>query len=206
MKKAIFLDRDDTIIKNISYLNDPNGVEFLPGAFEGLKKFYEQDYLLIIATNQSGVPRGLVELDNLHAIHRKIEQECLGHGIEFTDIYYAPYLPESNHPMRKPNPGMLLQAARDHKIDLNKSWMIGDRHSDIAAGFQAGTQNILVRAQKLTPEELEKGIEALKNCLPKVPLEEIRPKAIVYSLMEAFDVVMENKKPRTCCTSVKPKI
>ena len=144
LKKAIFLDRDGTIIIDKVYLNDVAGVEYLPGAFESLKKMQEAGYLLLIATNQSGIARGIVQLENLHAIHDKINQDCLNLGIKIDGFYYAPYSVESNHEMRKPNPGMLLTGAKEHQVDLTRSFMIGDRETDVEAGLSAGTKTILL--------------------------------------------------------------
>jgi histidinol-phosphate phosphatase family protein len=143
MKKAIFLDRDGTIIVDKNYLNDPEQVEFLPGAFEALKAL-QNDFLLIVVTNQSGIARGLVRVENMHLIHEKMQAVLKPHGVKITAFYHSPHAPDSNHPLRKPNPGMLLQAAKDHRIDLGASYMIGDKPIDVEAGHRAGTKSILM--------------------------------------------------------------
>lgn len=143
--KAVFFDRDDTLIVDKVYLNDPALIEYLPGTFEGLKLLMAAGFKLFIVSNQSGIARGLVQEENLHAIHRKMQEDFEAEGIHFSAYYYCPYLPNSNHPDRKPNPGMLMRAKKDHNISLEDSWMIGDRLTDIGAGVNAGTRTILLK-------------------------------------------------------------
>lgn len=153
-KKAIFLDRDGTLIIDKIYLNDPTQIEYLPNVFTALRLLRDAGYTFAIATNQSGVARGLVQLENLHEIHRIIARDFAAQGIEFAGFYYAPYSVESNHPLRKPYPGMLLSCAEEHGIDLTQSWMIGDRMSDVEAGHRAGTKTILLAGQE-NPADFE---------------------------------------------------
>lgn len=150
MKKAIFLDRDNTIIVDKIYLNDPEQIEYLPNVFESLKQLYDAGYIFIVVTNQSGVPRGLVQEENIAKIHQRIQNRFKEHDMEITDFYYAPHLPESGHPWRKPGTGMLDQAQKEHNIDFQQSWMVGDRMTDIEAGHRAGCQTVLL---KITKEE-----------------------------------------------------
>jgi len=146
-RKTIFLDRDGTIIEDIPYLNDPDKINYLPNVFKALKNLREAGYSFVIVTNQSGVPRGLVKIENLHEIHNRIQREFSKHGIEFLEFYYAPHLPDSQHHTRKPNPGMLLLASDKFDIDLSKSWMIGDKLSDVEAGVRAGVKSILLTSK-----------------------------------------------------------
>jgi histidinol-phosphate phosphatase family protein len=97
-----------------------------------------------MVTNQSGVARGIVTLENLDEIHRRMTVEFGRHGLTFEGIYHAPYSVESNHPMRKPNPGMLEAAACEHGIDLSQSWIVGDRMTDVEAGHRAGCRSVLL--------------------------------------------------------------
>jgi histidinol-phosphate phosphatase family protein len=143
MKKAVFLDRDGTIIVDKHYLNDPEQVEFFPGAVEALQALHK-DFALIVVTNQSGIARGLVQLENLQLIHQKMQTLLQSHGVQIAAFYHSPHAADSNHPMRKPNPGMLIQAAKDHRIDLGASFMIGDKPIDVEAGHRAGTKSILI--------------------------------------------------------------
>ena len=144
MKPAIFLDRDGTIIIDRVYLNDVAGIEYFPNAFEGLRRMRDLGYMLIVITNQSGLARGIVQIENLDAIHKKISHDLAAHGVYVAGVYHAPYSVASNHFRRKPNPGLLLEAAFDHGIDLKKSWMIGDRLTDIQAGRRAQTHTIWI--------------------------------------------------------------
>lgn len=143
-RKTIFFDRDGTLIVDKVYLNDPEQIEYLPGVFDALCLLRDAGFQFIVVTNQSGVARGLVTIANLDEIHRRMTDAFAQHGIFFAGYYYAPFSVESNHPMRKPNPGMLLAGAQDHGADLPSSWMIGDRMSDIEAGARAGCRTILL--------------------------------------------------------------
>ncbi len=146
-KKAIFFDRDGTLIVDKVYLNDPEEIVYLPGVFEALRAFRDAGYVFFVVTNQSGVPRGRVTLASLHEIHRRIRFAFAEVGVDILEFYYAPYLTDHNHIYRKPNPGMLLQAAREYGVDLGASWMIGDRMSDVEAGHRAGAKSILLGAR-----------------------------------------------------------
>ena len=148
MKKAVFFDRDGTLIHDKHYLNDPNNIDYMPGVFTALKSLSEAGYLLFVVTNQSGIPRGLVSEENLQEIHQHMQNEFSKHGFKIEKYYHSPYLPESDHPSRKPNPGMLLQAAEEFSIDLSSSWMIGDKDIDLQAGERAGTHSLQVSESK----------------------------------------------------------
>lgn len=145
MKKTIFFDRDGTLIIDRVYLNDPDQITYLPGVFEALKELQAADYQFVVVTNQSGVARGIVSLENLAEIHRRIAAAFEEHGIRFAKFYSAPYSVESNHHWRKPNPGM-LEAAHEELggVDFARSWMVGDRMSDVEAGHRAGCRTVLL--------------------------------------------------------------
>lgn len=154
MKKAVIFDRDGTLIVDKVYLNDPEQIEFLPFTFEGLSLLKELGYLFFVATNQSGVPRGLVQIENLHEIHKRMNEKLKTYNLEILNYYYAPYMTDSNHPMRKPNPGMLLEAAKDFDLDLKSSWMIGDKDVDVLAGQSAGCRTIVIKSSQ-TPQNVK---------------------------------------------------
>lgn len=147
-QKAIILDRDGTLIVDKIYLNDPQQVEFLPNTFEALRLLRDSGYVFIVATNQSGVARGLVSIDNLYAIHQVIRSQLCKAGIDILGFYYAPYMTQTNHFKRKPNPGMLLDAARDWQLNLSQSWMVGDRMTDVEAGHRAGCKTVYLENNK----------------------------------------------------------
>lgn len=149
---AVILDRDGTLIVDLVYLNDPDKIEYLPGVFQALRLLRDHGFKLIVATNQSGVPRGVVDVKNLDEIHRRIQAKFAGEGVDLLSFHSAPFMTDYNHPLRKPNPGMLLEAARWHRLDPKKSWMVGDRMTDVEAGHRAGMRAALIGAQE-SPEK-----------------------------------------------------
>ena len=139
--KAIIFDRDGTLIVDKIYLNDPDLIEYPDGVFEALQLLRDAGYVFAVATNQSGIPRGIVQPANLFETHRRIRNEFARHGVDFLDFYYAPYMTDTDHWMRKPNPGMLEVAAKNHDLALEQSWMVGDKMSDVEAGHRAGCKS-----------------------------------------------------------------
>ncbi len=144
MKKVVFFDRDGTLIVDKIYLNDPDQIQYLPGVFEGLRLLRDQGFEFIVVTNQSGVPRGLVDVKNLDQIHRNIREDLARAGVDILSFYYAPFAVNSNHPMRKPGPGMLEAGIKDHGVDRTISWMVGDRMTDVEAGHRAQMKSIFL--------------------------------------------------------------
>lgn len=149
--KAIFLDRDDTLIEDPGYISDPEQVRLIDGVASALVDFRRMGYKLIVVSNQSAVARGIVTEKKLGRIHDRMKELLAEEGVFLDGIYYCPYHPEGAIPKyrkvsddRKPSPGMLLTAAREMGIDLVYSWMIGNSPSDIEAGFRAGCRTILV--------------------------------------------------------------
>lgn len=143
-RKAIFFDRDGTLIIDKVYLNDVEQIEYLPGVFTALKRLQDAGFVFIVVTNQSGIARGIVDPKNLELIHQKIQSDFNKNEINFAGFYFAPFSVESNHHNRKPNPGMLEIASQEHNIDLSQSWMVGDRMTDVEAGHRAGTRTVLL--------------------------------------------------------------
>src|ERR1700733_9430884 len=144
MRKAVIFDRDGTLIVDRVYLNDPKQIEYLPGVFEALRSLRDAGFVFTIATNQSGVPRGLVDVRNLEEIHRIIRADFAQRGVDILSFHSAPYMTDNDHPLRKPNPGMLLEAISWHRLDPTASWMVGDRWSDVIAGHRAGMKSALL--------------------------------------------------------------
>lgn len=149
--KAIFLDRDGTLIEDPGYISHPNQVELLPGTARALVQLKQLGYKLIVVSNQSGVARGMVTEKTLGQIHHRLKQLLAADGAYLDQIYYCPYHPEGavakyrkESGLRKPNPGMLLLAAEEMDIDLSQSWMVGDKYEDVSAGRQAGCKTILI--------------------------------------------------------------
>lgn len=147
-KPAIFLDRDGTINVEKHYLHTPEAWEFIPGAVEAIRAFNQAGYLVIVATNQSGIARGFFNAGQVEALHAHVDRLLAAHGARIDAYYYCPHHPDFSDGApchcRKPYPGMLLQAQSEHGIDMTRSWMIGDKKSDAEAGLAAGVRSILV--------------------------------------------------------------
>ena len=150
-QKAVFLDKDGTLIENVPYNVDPTLIQWCEGAIEALQRLHEAGYKLFIITNQSGIARGYFEETALAIVQQHLTQELARFGIPLAGFYYCPHHPDGtiapytiNCSCRKPEPGLLLQAAADHQIDLSASWFIGDILHDVAAGRAAGCRTILI--------------------------------------------------------------
>jgi D-glycero-D-manno-heptose 1,7-bisphosphate phosphatase len=148
---AVFLDRDGTLIEDPGYLNHPDQVALLDGAAEVLKELKQLGYKTVVVTNQSGVARGIVSEEMLGRIHERLGELLARKGAALDGVYYCPYHPEGVIPKyrkdsdwRKPEPGMLLAAAKEMDIDLSQSWIIGDSQRDMEAGRNAGCRTILL--------------------------------------------------------------
>jgi len=170
--KAIFLDRDDTLIEDPGYINQPDQVKLLPGVTEALTQLKALGYKLIVASNQSGVARGIVTEKVLGQIHDRLEQLLAENAAPLDKIYYCPYHPDGGVPkyrkesdLRKPNPGMLLLAAKEMDIDLTQSWLIGNSARDIKAGASVGCKTILIdhsaRQEYLEPDQPKPDYQAV---------------------------------------------
>ena len=148
---AVFLDRDGTINRETEYLHRPEDFVFLDGVEEALKRLKAAGYLLIVVTNQSGVGRGFYTMAAVEQLHAHLQRELRKCGTAIDAFYCCPHHPAAKLPdfrkdcgCRKGRPGLLLQAAAEHDIDLPRSFMVGDKISDVEAGRAAGCQAILV--------------------------------------------------------------
>jgi D,D-heptose 1,7-bisphosphate phosphatase len=149
-RPAVFLDRDGTLIEDVPYLSDPSAIRFLPGAAEALVRLGHAGFARVLVTNQSGIGRGFFTEERLREIHDELEGRLAAVGASLDGIYYCPAAPDEGAgqdcPDRKPAPGMLLRGAVELGIDLDASWMVGDKMSDVLAGLNAGCRSILLRA------------------------------------------------------------
>jgi D-glycero-D-manno-heptose 1,7-bisphosphate phosphatase len=152
---AVFLDRDGTIVEDAGYIGDPVEVRLVEGAAEAIRRFSEAGRLVVLVSNQSGIARGRFDEEALARVHARMEELLAERGARLDGAYYCPYLdgPEATvdeyrqeSGLRKPAPGMLLAAAKDHDIDLTRSWMIGNSAADMEAGRRAGCRTILIEA------------------------------------------------------------
>jgi D-glycero-D-manno-heptose 1,7-bisphosphate phosphatase len=142
--RAVFLDRDGTIMEDSNYVGNVERVVLIPNAATALKRLQDAGYKLFIVTNQSGVGRGYFTRDAVEAIHTHLNDHFSRAGVRFDHYYVCPHHPEDNCDCRKPKPRFLFEAAREHGLDLASCFMVGDRASDIQTGVNAGTKTILV--------------------------------------------------------------
>jgi D-glycero-D-manno-heptose 1,7-bisphosphate phosphatase len=151
MNKAIFIDKDGTLIEDIPYNVEPSRITLQPNAIQGLKRLTDEGYLLIVVSNQSGVARGYFKEEDLSAVRKAIESRLARAQIRLADLFYCPHHPDGSVKeyaricgCRKPAPGMFYKAAEKFMIDLTQSWMIGDILHDVEAGNKAGCKTILI--------------------------------------------------------------
>jgi D-glycero-D-manno-heptose 1,7-bisphosphate phosphatase len=140
MSKALFLDRDGTLIFDRHFLADPAGVELIPGAAEALRRAQSLGYKLFLHTNQSGVGRGLHSMEDVHRCNVRMEELIGLPRPLFTEICIAPEKPEDPSLYRKPSPRFILESVEKHGLDRAHCWMVGDREADVQAGLRAGIQ------------------------------------------------------------------
>jgi D,D-heptose 1,7-bisphosphate phosphatase len=145
-KKAIFLDRDGVINKEVNYLSNPDDFEFISASIKALKILKKKGYLLFIVTNQSGIARGYFTEETLGEIHAKMDKILIKSNIKLDGIFYCPHHPDFTGKCncRKPNPGMILNAVTLYNIDLEKSYFVGDTLIDIQTGIAARCKTVLV--------------------------------------------------------------
>lgn len=149
--RAVFLDKDGTLIEDIPYNVDPAKIRLVPDAGEGLRALHAAGYRLIVVSNQSGIARGYFSEPALTAVADRLSELLADQGVPLAGFYYCPHHPHGVDPTyavfcdcRKPEPGLILRAARDHDVDPTQSWLIGDILDDVEAGRRAGCQTILI--------------------------------------------------------------
>jgi D-glycero-D-manno-heptose 1,7-bisphosphate phosphatase len=161
-RPAVFLDRDGTIIREVDYLRSPDQVRLLPGAADAIKGLNEAGFAVVMATNQSGIARGLLTEDDLARIHAVVLRRLARHGARVDAVYYCPHHPEATVAAyrkrcrcRKPCAGMLRRAARELDLDLARSYVIGDRARDLEPGHRLRCTTILLRTGYGAREEAD---------------------------------------------------
>lgn len=149
--RAIFLDKDGTLVENIPYNIDPELIELSWHAGSALQLFKQLGYALFVITNQPGIAKGLFTESALDPVRLRLTEHLAQYGVVLDGFYYCPHSPDGainrytiRCTCRKPMPGMLLRAAHEHDIDLSRSWMIGDILHDIEAGRRAGCRTVLI--------------------------------------------------------------
>jgi D-glycero-D-manno-heptose 1,7-bisphosphate phosphatase len=141
---AAFLDRDGTIVVDKHYLADPDGLELLPNALEGLRELRALGALLVIVTNQSGVGRGYFPAETVDRMHKRLGELLAEGGVELDGIYVCPHAPDDGCDCRKPASGLFLRAAADLGLELSDGFVLGDKDADVEAGRRVGATAILV--------------------------------------------------------------
>jgi D-glycero-D-manno-heptose 1,7-bisphosphate phosphatase len=187
-RPAVFLDRDGTINVEKDYLWRPEDFEFIAGSVEAIRRLKEAGFLVIVVTNQSGVARGYFGIEEVETLHRHIQEQLEQAGTRIDGFYLCPHHPEQGVgafrrecDCRKGNPGLLLQAAREHGIDLAASFMVGDKRADLEAGRRAGCRSFLV----LTGYGREEAQKLPSGSFDAFP-----------SLQEAVDFILEQRTPQ----------
>ncbi len=183
---AAFLDRDGTLNEEVNFVRTPEQLELLPGAAAAVRALNEHGIVVCIISNQSGVARGYYTEEDLVPIHAKLERELGRAGARIDRIYYCPHHPTEGKPpynvvcdCRKPDIGMLRQAAREFDLDLHRSFVVGDRIVDIQAGQNAGATSILVMTGY--------GPHALEECREKG----VVPDFIAADITEAAKIIIQ---------------
>jgi D,D-heptose 1,7-bisphosphate phosphatase len=151
MNKAVFLDKDGTLIPDVPYNVNTDLITLQAGAIPGLKKLTAAGYDLIIISNQAGIAYGYFQEEEIKKVKERVEEMLRMEGVALTGFYYCPHHPDGKVSQyrktcdcRKPAPGLILQAAKDFSINLSASWMVGDILNDIEAGHLAGCRSILI--------------------------------------------------------------
>jgi D-glycero-D-manno-heptose 1,7-bisphosphate phosphatase len=185
MNRAVFIDKDGTLIEDVPYNVNPELIRLQDNAGESLRTLKDRGYLLIVISNQSGVARGYFMAEDLKVVVEKIQDELAKENVQLDGLYFCPHHPEGTVKdyavqceCRKPKPGMIMEAAKSFRIHLPTSWMIGDILHDVEAGNKAGCRTILID----NGNETEWNMTAVR-----------KPSRIVKNLSEATAVILESE-------------
>ncbi len=186
MNRAIFLDRDGTLIVEKNYLHKPEDVVVFPGAGAALKKLSDAGFKLLVVTNQSGIGRGYFTMADAESVNDRVNQELARDGVHFEKTYIAPEAPDQPSRVRKPSPQFLFDARDEFNLNLTESFMVGDKLIDLECGWNAGVKkSILVRTGYGAGVERDNA-EQIKNAI------------IVDGLTEMAEWILEsNSKLKT---------
>jgi D-glycero-D-manno-heptose 1,7-bisphosphate phosphatase len=180
---AVFLDKDGTLIEDVPYNVDPSFIRLMPGARDGLARLQAEGYRLVVITNQSGVARGYFSEGEIEAVGEYLTRMLAVSSVTLNGFYFCPHLAEGCVERysfacgcRKPEIGLILEAARRHDLDVRRSWFVGDIASDIEAGRRAGCRTVLVGDRGQIARELAAGAE---------------PDVVAADLVEAARAIVE---------------
>ena len=166
--KTIFLDRDKVINKEVNYLHKIEDFEFIDGVFDTCQYFKSLNYKIIIITNQSGISRGYYTENDFQKVTNWMLGQFYIHNIDILDVIHCPHLPSDFCDCRKPKPGMLLSAKTKHNIDMENSWMIGDKENDIQAAHNAGIRNTILVKSGHEIDELNSNSKFILNSIKDI--------------------------------------
>jgi len=175
--RAVFLDRDGTMAKNVNYCSRPEDFELFSNTPKAIKLLNEYGFKVIVITNQSGIGRGYFTLETLAKIHKKMRKELAKEEAWVDSIYYCHHHPDDNCNCRKPKPKLVLQAAKEHDVDLKHSFVVGDLPIDVQLGEAVGCQTILIQ-------------DSSSLTLP----DDVRPDAIAPNILEAVQAILARQK------------
>jgi D-glycero-D-manno-heptose 1,7-bisphosphate phosphatase len=172
MRKAAFLDRDGVLNRKApegQYITRWEDVAFLARAADAVRLLNQAHFSVIVVSNQRCVAKGLLTVEELELIHRRMVEHFAASNASITAVYFCPHDIPSACPCRKPAPGMLFQAAREHQIDLTQSWMVGDSDSDVLAGRNAGCRTVrILRADAVPQVETDLSVLSLFEAAQKL--------------------------------------
>ena len=174
-RRAVFVDRDGTINVDSGYVSKVENFKFIPGAIEGLR-ILGRSFNLVIITNQSGIGRGHYTLNDMQTVHEHMLEMLKGAGVEVKGIFYCPHDPDVRCGCRKPELGMITQAEAQYgSFKYSKSWVVGDKKTDLQLGARLGTKNALLRSRYWEESDLH----------------DLRPTIIADSLLDAAKEIMK---------------
>ena len=191
-KSAVFLDRDGTINEQMGYINHISRFHLLPGVANAIKRLNDAHIPVIVVSNQSGLARGYFPEELLTAVHKKMDEQLAEKGARVDAVYYCPHHPEAKEERfrkacncRKPKPGLIFTAAKELELDPEKSFVVGDRWSDIKTAAACGARSVLVRTGYGRGDEEYIG-----------PFQEIQPHKKCDDLQDAVDWILTQIPPK----------
>ncbi len=178
---AIFLDRDGTVSEEVGYMYDVSLYRVFPWTGEAIRRINRSGMKVLLATNQSGIERGYFQESMVHRVHDRLREEIAVSRARLDGVYFCPHHPEAGCECRKPRPGMLLRARDEFSLDLDRSYMVGDRYLDVRTGKAAGAGTVLV----LTGDGRKEYAE-FKDA-------DEQPDFVAEDLAEAVDLILKNR-------------
>lgn len=179
-KPAAFLDRDGTLIFDKNYLSSPDQVKLYAYSAESINRLRKAGFKIIVVTNQSGIARGMFDEKDFVKVNKKFIALLKEQGAKIDAVYFCPHIDENNCNCRKPKTGMVLKAAKEHNIDLKKSYTVGDSIRDYLLGYNSGGKGLLV----LTGH----GKKQQKN----IKRQKIKPLSVCKTLKQAVNIIIKD--------------